>query len=148
MSDNKRIKLDENNKIVIEDNNAVTTIDGTTSKISGTYEISDYDVEKLLVLINDNTLAKTVYSYSFIGPVFEHPYTKIITSDKAMSIVSKEYDELKKEYNELKKEYNELNTERRELKIRHMTMEEKYINLIEKVEKHNDNSLFNKIKID
>ena len=42
MSDNKKIvKFDENDKIVIEDDNAVTTINGTTSKIEGVYEIAD-----------------------------------------------------------------------------------------------------------
>ncbi len=143
----KRVRLDENNKLVVEDNNAVTTIEGTTSKIEGVYEMDGEDVEKLLVLINDNTIEKTVYSYRFIGPVFK-PNTQIITSDEAVSIVSKEYDELMEKYKELREEYNELNTECYELRNRHTTMKEKYDVLLDKVKKHNKNSLFNKIKID
>lgn len=143
----KRVRLDENNKLVVEDNNAVTTIEGTTSKIEGVYEMDGEDVEKLLVLINDNTIEKTVYSYSFIRPVFK-PNTQIITSDEAVSIVSKEYDELMEKYKELREEYNELNTECYELRNRHTTMKEKYDVLLDKVKKHNKNSLFNKIKID
>lgn len=146
MSDNKKVRLDENNKLVIEDDNAVTTINGTTSNISGTYEISDYDVGKLLVLINDNTLSKPVYSYSIIGTPLKTG-TQILTSDEAVSIISKEYNELREKYKGLEKEYNELNTECYELRNKHMTMRSNFDNLLEKIKKYNKNRLF-KLKID
>ena len=138
MSDNKKIvRFDENNKIVIEDDNAVTTIEGTTSKISGTYEISDEDVEKLLVLINNKTILKKSISYSFIEKMYISG-TLIFNSDEALdkvlSIISKEYNELHKDY--------------KELQDRYMTMQGNFDNLLLKIKKHNKNSLFNKIKID
>lgn len=141
MSDNKKIvRFDENDKLVIEDNNAITTIEGTTSKIEGVYEIADYDVERLLLLINDNTIVKEVYSYSIMGSIYipGSRTTYIITSDKAvqesLSVVSKEYNKLDEEYKELKNAYT--------------TMKEKYDKLTANVEKHNKNRLFNKIKLD
>lgn len=142
MSDNKkRIRLDENNKFVIENDNAEITSEGTTSKISGVYEIASEDLEKLLVLINNDTIVKKkVYSYSMLGCIYtsgSHS-TYIITSDKAvdeaLSVVSKEYNKLDKEY--------------KELKDKHTVMKEKYDNLIANVKRHNKTSLFKKIKID
>lgn len=138
MSDNKkRVRLDENNKLVVENNNATIAYEGTTSKISGKYEISDYDVEKLLVLINNNTTVKKIIAYSVLERRYTS-HTQILTCDealdKALSIVSEEYNELEKEY--------------KELKDRYMTMNGNFDNLIEKVKRHNKNSLFNKIKID
>lgn len=154
MSDNKKIvRFDENNKLVIENDNAIITNKGITSKIEGVYEISDKDVEKLLVLINDNILAKPVHLYNFIEKMWTRS-TQIITSDEAMSIVSKEYDklmdkykELTKKYDELTKECNELNTECRELRDKHMTMRSNFDNLLEKIKRYNKNRLF-KLKID
>lgn len=138
MSDNKkRVRLDENNKLVVEDNNAVTTIEGTTSKISGVYEISADDVANLLVLINNNTALKPITEYSILERRYV-PHTQILTCDealdKALSIVSEEYNELEKEY--------------KELKDRYMTMQGNFDNLLAKVKKHNEKCLFNKIKID
>lgn len=138
MSDNKkRVRLDENNKLVVENDNATIAYEGTTSKISGKYEISDDDVKKLLVLINNNTAVNNIIDYS----IQERRYTshiQILTCDealdKALSIVSEEYNELEKEY--------------KELKDRYMTMNGNFDNLIEKVKKYNKNRLFNKIKID
>ena len=138
MSDNKkRVRLDENNKLVVEDNNAVTTIEGTTSKISGVYEIADDDVAKLLVLINNNTAAKPISAYNIRESRYV-PHTQIITCDealdKALSSVTKEYNELENVYEELKDRYR--------------TMKRNLDNLIEKVKEYNKNRLFNKIKID
>lgn len=134
MSDNKKIvRFDENGKLVIENDNAVITINGTTSKIEGTYDISDEDVEKLLVLINDKTVLKTHWPYSFIGNVLSSG-TQILTSDEALSIISKKYKELEEDH--------------KELQDRHMTMRSNFDNLLEKVKRHNKYSLFNKIKID
>jgi molecular chaperone GrpE (heat shock protein) len=138
MSENKkRVRLDENNKLVVEDNNAVTTIEGTTSKISGVYEISADDVANLLVLINNNTALKPITEYSILERRYA-PHTQILTCDealdKALSIVSEEYNELEKEC--------------KEWKDRYMTMKGNFDNLLEKVKKHNKNRLFNKIKID
>ena len=152
MSDNKKIvRFDENNKIVIENDNAVITSEGTTSKIEGVYEIYENDVEKLLVLINNNTTVKTITAYNMLGKTYM-PQIQILTSDeatnKALSVVSKEYDDLMEKYKELREEYNELYKEKKELKNRHTTMKEKYDVLLDKVKKHNKNSLFNKIKID
>lgn len=138
MSDNKkRVRLDENNKLVVENDNATIAYEGTTSKISGKYEISDDDVKKLLVLINNNTAVNKIIDYS----ILERRYTshiQILTCDealdKALSIVSEEYNELEKEY--------------KELKDRYMTMNGNFDDLIEKVKKYNKNRLFNKIKID
>ena len=138
MSDNKkRVRLDENNKLVIENDNAEITSEGTTSKISGKYEISDCDVEKLLILINDNTILKKGISYSFIEKMYisgTHIFTRDEALDKTLSSVSKEYNELNKDY--------------KELMDRYMTMQGNFDNLIEKVKKHNKKRLFNKIKID
>lgn len=152
MSDNKkRLRFDEDNKIVIENDNAKITKEGTTSIISGTYEISDEDVEKLLVLINNNTTVKTITAYSMLGKTYM-PHIQILTSDeatnKALSVVSKEYDELMEKYKELRGEYDELYKEKKELMNRHMTIRSNFDNLLEKVKKHNKYSLFNKIKID
>lgn len=138
MSDNKkRVRLDENNKLVVEDNNAVTTIEGTTSKISGVYEIADDDVAKLLLLINNNTIVKPIIGYSILERRYTS-HTQILTCDealdKALSIVSEEYNELEKEC--------------KEWKDRYMTMKGNFDDLIEKVKKYNKNRLFNKIKID
>lgn len=78
MSDNKkRVRLDENNKLVVEDNNAVTTIEGTTSKISGVYEIADDDVVKLLLLINNNTIVRNIISYRIMGESTYQILTKL-----------------------------------------------------------------------
>lgn len=138
MSDNKKVvRLDENNKIVIEDNNSVTTIEGTTSKLEGKYEISDDDVAKLLVLINNNTALKPITEYSILERRYV-PHTQILTCDEALE---KSLELTSKEYNELLKEY-------KELQDRHMTMRSNFDNLLEKVEKHNKHSLFNKIKMD
>lgn len=138
MSDNKRIKLDENNKIVIEDDNAVTTIEGTTSNISGTYEISADDVEKLLILLNDKTTIKKIYPYGVLGVYDGPPGIQILTGDeavnKSLSIVSKKHNELLDDY--------------KELQDRHMTMRSNFDNLLEKIKRYNKNRLFNKIKID
>lgn len=139
MSDNKkRVRLDNNNKIVIENDNAEITSEGTTSTIKGVYEIYYEDVEKLLVLINDKTILKTVFLYGIMGNVVNIPGTQILTGDEALnetlSILAKKHNELYEEYNELKNIY--------------MTMQENFDNLIEKVKKHNKNRLFNKIKID
>lgn len=152
MSENKKIvRFDENDKLVIENDNAVITSEGTTSKIEGVYEISDDDLEKLLVLINNNTIVKTTAVYSLLAKM-NMPRIQILTSDeaveKSLSVVSKEYDELMEKYKELRGEYNELYMEKKELKNRHTTMKEKYDVLLDKVKKHNKNSLFNKIKID
>ena len=138
MSNNKkRVRLDENNKLVVENDNATIAYEGTTSKISGKYEISDDDVERLLVLINNNTTVKKIIAYSVLERRYTS-HTQILTCDealdKALSIVSEEYNELEKEY--------------KELKDRYMTMNGNFDNLIEKVKRHNKNSLFNKIKID
>lgn len=151
MSDNKKIvKFDENDKIVIEDDNAVTTINGTTSKIEGVYEISDEDVEKLLVLINNNTTVKTTTVYSLLARMYM-PHIQILTSDeaveKSLSVVSKEYDELMEKYKELRGEYDELYKEKKELMNRHMTMRSNFDNLLEKIKRYNKNRLF-KLKID
>ena len=137
MSDNRKlIRLDENGKLVVENDNAIITSECTTSKISGKYEIADYDVEKLLVLINNNTIVKNIISYSVMG--FHASGTRILSCDEALeevlSIASKEYDELDKEY--------------KELQDRYMTMSGNFDDLIEKVKRHNKYSLFNKIKID
>ena len=133
----KRVRLDENNKLVVEDNNAVTTIEGTTSKISGKYEISDDDVAKLLVLINNNTAVRPITEYSILERRYA-PHTQILTCDealdKSLSIVSQEYNELEKEC--------------KEWKDRYMTMKRNFDDLIEKVKEYNKNRLFNKIKID
>ena len=140
MSDNKKlIRLDENDKLVIEDNNAVTTIEGTTSKIEGVYEIDSEDVEKLLTLINDKTILKSYFANVSIGGyICRVPCTRIFTGDedinKLLSNLSNGYDELEKDYKDLKKNY--------------MTLERNFNNLIKKVKKHNKNSLFNKIKMD
>lgn len=151
MSDNKkRLRFDEDNKIVIENDNAKITKEGTTSIISGTYEISDEDVEKLLVLINNNTTVKTITAYSMLGKTYM-PHIQILTSDeatnKALSVVSKEYDELMEKYKELRGEYNELYKEKKELMNRHMTMRSNFDNLLEKIKRYNKNRLF-KLKID
>lgn len=141
MSDNKKVvRLDENNKIVIEDNNSVTTIEGTTSKLEGVYEISDEDVAKLLLLINNNTILKNIMSYTIMGSVFVSGKCtrEILTCD----------DALKKALEITSKEYNELLKEHKELQDRHMAMRSNFDNLLEKVEKHNKHSLFNKIKMD
>lgn len=145
MSDNKkRVRLDNNNKIVIENDNAEITSEGTTSKISGVYEISDDDVAKLLILINNNTIVKPIIAYSMLRRTYM-PHIQIITSDEALdktlSIVSAEYNELDKDHKELDKDY-------KELQDRYMTIQENFDNLIKKVKKHNKNRLFNKIKID
>lgn len=151
MSDNKkRLRFDEDNKIVIENDNAKITKEGTTSIISGTYEISDEDVEKLLVLINNNTTVKTITAYSMLGKMYM-PHIQILTSDeatnKALSVVSKEYDELMEKYKELRGEYDELYKEKKELMNRHMTIRSNFDNLLEKVKRYNKNRLF-KLKID
>lgn len=150
MSDNKRIKLDDNNKLVIENDNAKITYEGTTSKIKGTYEISDEDVEKLLVLLNDKTIVKTITAYSMLRKMYM-PHIQILTSDeatnKALSVVSKEYDELMEKYKELRGEYDELYKEKKELMNRHMTMRSNFDNLLEKIKRYNKNRLF-KLKID
>ena len=152
MSDNKkRLRFDADNKIVIENDNAKITKEGTTSIISGTYEISDEDVEKLLVLINNNTTVKTITAYSMLGKTYM-PHIQILTSDeatnKALSVVSKEYDELMEKYKELRGEFHELYKEKKELMNRHMTIRSNFDNLLEKVKRYNKYSLFNKIKID
>ena len=50
----QRIYLDEDNKLVVETDNGVIKSDGTTtSEISGDFKISNKDVSKLLVLLND-----------------------------------------------------------------------------------------------
>lgn len=151
MSDNKkRLRFDADNKIVIENDNAKITKEGTTSIISGTYEISDEDVEKLLVLINNNTTVKTITAYSMLGKTYM-PHIQILTSDeatnKALSVVSKEYDELMEKYKELRGEYDELYKEKKELMNRHMTMRSNFDNLLEKIKRYNKNRLF-KLKID
>lgn len=142
MSNNKkRIRLDVNNKIVIENDNAEITSEGTTSKISGVYEISDDDVAKLLILINNNTIMKKIISYSIMGSIAGNmniSHTQFLTSDEALD---KTLSAVSKEYNELDKNY-------KELQDRYMTMQENFDNLIEKVKNHNKNRLFNKIKID
>lgn len=145
MIDNKkRVRLDENNKLVVENDNAEITSEGTTSKIEGVYEISDDDVAKLLILINNNTIVKKIIAYSMLRRMYV-PHIQILTSDEALdktlSIVSTEYNELDKDCKELDKDY-------RELQDRYMTMQENFDNLIKKVKKHNKNRLFNKIKID
>jgi hypothetical protein len=139
MSDNKKIvSLDDNNKLVIKDDNVVTTIEGITSNISGTYEISAEDVEKLLVLLNDKTTIKKIYPYGVLGVYDGPPGIQILTSDeavnKSLSIVSKKHNELLDDYKELKDGYT--------------TMKEKYHELLAKVKVHNKCSLFNKIKIE
>lgn len=151
MSNNKKIvRFDEDNKIVIENDNAKITKEGTTSKIEGVYEIADCDVEKLLVLINNNTTVKTATVYSVLGRAYM-PHIQILTSDeaveKSLSVVSKEYDELMEKYKELREEYKELDTECHELKNRHMTMRSNFDNLLEKIKRYNKNRLF-KLKID
>ena len=138
MGDNKKlIRLDENNKIVVENDNGVITSEGTTSKLEGVYEISDDDVAKLLLLINNNTIVKTIKGYSILKRTYL-PHIQIITCDealdKSLSIVSKEYNELDKEY--------------KELQDRYMALRGNFDDLIEKVKRHNKNSLFNKIKLD
>lgn len=152
MSNNKKIvRFDEDNKIVIENDNAKITKEGTTSKIEGVYEIADCDVEKLLVLINNNTTVKTITAYSMLGKTYM-PHIQILTSDeatnKALSVVSKEYDELMEKYKELRVENDELYKEKKELMNRHMTMSSNFDNLLEKIKKYNKYRLFNKIKID
>lgn len=140
MSDNKKIRFNENGKLVIENDNAEILDGHITSKIFGTYEISAEDVEKLSVLLNGDTLAKTVYSYKIIGSLYipSSQSTYIITADNA---VAEAVDIVSKECNKLGEEY-------KELKNRHATMEEKYYELLSKVKVHNKYSLFNKIKID
>lgn len=50
----QRIYLDEDNKLVVETDNGVIKSDGaTTSEIRGDFKISNKDVSKLLVLLND-----------------------------------------------------------------------------------------------
>lgn len=141
MSDNKKIvKLDDNNKIVVENDNAEITSEGTNSTIKGVYEISDDDVAKLLILINNNTIQKKIISHSILGSITGNMYVshQFLTSDealdKSLSVVSKKYNELDKNYKELQDKY--------------MTIQGNFDNLIEKVKKHNKWSLFNKIKID
>lgn len=134
MSDNKKIiRFDEDNNIVVENDNAKITKEGTTSIISGTYEISDEDVEKLLVLFNDKTIVEIHWPYSFFGNALKAG-TQILTSDEAVSIISKKYKELEKEH--------------KELQDKHMTMRSNFDNLLEKIKRYNKNRLFNKIKID
>lgn len=158
----KRVRLDNNNKLVVENDNAEITSEGTFSNIEGVYEIDGEDVEKLLVLINDKTILKPFISHI---ERFYIPRAQIITCneelDKLWSNLSKKYDDLKEEnntlyndyielyklYDELKKEHNELNAECYELRNKHMTMKGNFDDLIEKVKEYNKNRLFNKIKI-
>jgi hypothetical protein len=133
MSDNKkRVRLDENNNLVVETDNAKITKEGTTSIISGTYEISDEDVEKLLVLFNNKTIVEIHWPYSFFGNALRTG-TQILTSDEAVSIISKKYKELEEDH--------------KELQDKHMTMRGNFDNLLEKIKKYNKNRLF-KLKID
>lgn len=139
MSDNKKVvRLDENNKIVIENDNTLIAIEGTTSNISGAYEISADDVEKLLILLNDKTTIKKISPYGVLGFYDCPPGIQILTGDeavnKSLSIISKKHNELLDDYKELKDGYT--------------TMKEKYHELLAKVKVHNKYSLFNKIKID
>lgn len=132
MSDNQKIvSLDDNNKLVIKDDNVVTTIEGITSNISGTYEISAEDVEKLLILLNDKTTIKKIYPYGVLGVYDCPPGIQILTGDEALN---KSLSILSKKHNELLEDY-------KELKNRHAIMEEK-------IKKHNKYSWFNKIKIE
>lgn len=134
MSDNKkRVRFDEDNNLVVETDNAKITKDGTTSTISGIYEISDEDVEKLLVLINDKTIVEIHWPYSFFGNALKTG-TQILTRDEAVSSISRKYKELEEDH--------------KELQDRHMTMRSNFDNLLEKIKKYNKNRLFNKIKID
>lgn len=138
MSDNKKVvRLDENNKIVIENDNALIAIEGTTSNISGTYEISAEDVEKLLILLNDKTTIKKIYPYGVLGVYDFPPGVQILTGDEA---VNKSLSILSKKNNELLEDY-------KELKDRHMTMRGNFDNLLEKIKRYNKNRLF-KLKID
>jgi hypothetical protein len=133
MSDNKkRVRLDENNNLVVETDNAKITKEGTTSIISGTYEISDEDVEKLLVLFNNKTIVEIHWPYSFFGNALRTG-TQILTSDEAVSIISKKYKELEEDH--------------KELQDKHMTMRGNFDNLLEKIKRYNKNRLF-KLKID
>lgn len=61
----QRIYLDEDNKLVIETNNGVIKSDGETStKISGIFTISDEDVSKLMVLLNDCSIKGGCFNLS------------------------------------------------------------------------------------
>ena len=126
----KRVRLDNNNKLVVENDNAEITSEGTFSNIEGVYEIDGEDVEKLLVLINDKTILKPFISHI---ERFYIPRAQIITCneelDKLWLKFSKKYDDLKEEnntlyndyiklytlYNELKEENNELKEENNKL---------------------------------
>lgn len=135
MSDNKkRIRFDEDNKLVIENDNAKITSEGATSIISGKYEMDGEDVKKLFAIVNDKVLLQVDYS----GIIKNNYISTVFTTDKEVHTL----------LNDLSDTNTQLNDELNKLREILLRMRSNFDNLIEKIKKYNKYRLFNKIKID
>lgn len=138
MSDNKRIKLDENNKLIVENATVTISPEGSNIDISGIYEVSGDDVKKLLSIINDNSVALS----SNIELISDSAYVEVLTSNEEMyKILIKCYNECR----DVNNKYVDLFVEHNKLCDKHNKLRDKYDKLVEKYNKYR---LFNKIEIE
>lgn len=164
----KTVRLDKDNQLIIENDNAIITAGSVFSEINGDYLISSDTIEKLMVIVNKQTMLKrNVFPEYYISNTIipEHTNYVMLTSDETSIILNQVNQDLENEIYELRKELankiEELTKENETLKseAHNLTLllrktefelvqvESKYKRLLQKIEGYNNARLFNKLKI-
>lgn len=165
---NKTVRLDEDNQLIIENDNAIITGGSIFSEINGDYLISSDTIEKLMVIVNKQTMLKrNVFPEYYISETIipKHTNYVMLTSDETSMILNQvnqdleneiyklkkenetKIDDLKKENESLKSEAHNLTLLLRKNEYELVQVESKYKRLLQKIEGYNNARLFNKLKI-
>lgn len=164
----KTVRLDEDNQFIIENDNAIITAGSTFSEINGDYLISSDTIEKLMVIVNKQTMLKrNVIPEYYISETIipKHTSYVMLTSDETSIILNQvnkdleneiyklkkenetNIDDLKKENESLKSEAHNLTLLLRKTEYELVQVESKYKRLLQKIDGYNNARLFNKLKI-
>lgn len=164
----KTVRLDEDNQLIIENDNAIIAAGSTFSEINGDYLISSDTIEKLMVIVNKQTMLKrNVFPEYYISETIipKHTNYVMLTSDETSIILNQvnqdleneiyklkkenetKIDDLKKENESLKSEAHNLTLLLRKTEYELVQVESKYKRLLQKIEGYNNARLFNKLKI-
>ena len=89
----KTVRLDEDNQLIIENDNAIITAGSIFSEINGDYLISSDTIEKLMVIVNKQTMLKrNVFPECYISSekiIPKHTNYVMLTSDETSNILNR-----------------------------------------------------------
>ena len=164
----KTVRLDEDNQLIIENDNAIITAGSVFSEINGDYLISSDTIEKLMIIVNKQTMLKrNVFPEYYISEriIPKHTSYVMLTSDETSMILNQvnqdleneiyklkkenetKIDDLKKENESLKSEAHNLTLLLRKTESELVQVKSEIKRLMQKIEDYNKTKLFNKLKI-